>query len=134
MEIPVHDLRDDVQAAGGCIPVEQDGEADADGKNVADHVQPVAAGHGFIPGKQLLKDREIQGQKDARDNGLDTEIIAAGQEADDQQHHVQDHGDGRYRQGNEVGQDDRQTGDAAHGGPARDQEKEHCGGNDQRRE
>ena len=44
MQIPVHDLGDNVKPPGGGIPIKQNAQADADGKNITDHVK------GRVPG------------------------------------------------------------------------------------
>ena len=82
-QVLVQNLRHDVQAAGGGVPVEQNAQADADHQNVAEHVQLLTAGHGFKVRKQELKQPQKQRQQDAGIDGLCAEFFSAGQKADD---------------------------------------------------
>ena len=70
-----------------------------------------------------LQQGEKERQQDAGVDGLGAKLPPAGQKADDEQHDIQDHCDGRQRQWHKVCQHDAKARDAADRGVARNQKE-----------
>ena len=110
----VHQLRHDVQTAGGGIGGEQLAQTHADHQDVADDVDQRIPGQGLKIREQPLKDADGSRQQHGTVDGFHTKLRTDQKKADGQKAHVHDHGDQRCRQGDKLTDDQRQTGGTAH--------------------
>ena len=125
VQIFVHDLRHDIQAAGGGVPVEQNRQAHADGEDIADHIQGHVPGEGGIIRQKLLEQPDEKGQKNRGIHGFCAELPAAGEKSHQEKGHIQRHRELGHAEGQHIGQKDGQTGDTADRAVARHQKEEH---------
>ena len=92
MQIFVHNLCHDVQSAGRCISVKKNTQTYADYQNVAEHIQFLTVGHGTKIRKYFFKKADKQWQNNTCVNRFYAKFTSTGEEANDQKHNIQDHG------------------------------------------
>ena len=124
-QVPVHNLRDNAQPAGGRVVAENHSLKPAHREHVAAHVQLRAAGERGEIRKQVFQQRQENRQQHAGVYGVEGKAHAEEQEAQDYQHRVyyeRNHRDGHV---NKAVYDYRRAGHAVYGGMAGHEEKVH---------
>ena len=123
-QILVHDFRHDIQTAGRSISREQNGQAHTDYQNIADHIQQRILGDGLEVGEEPFKDTHDHRHQYGAIDGLGAKLWSNQDEADDQQSHVHNQGDGGNRKGNEIAQHHGKGGTATYRNMAWQHEEE----------
>ena len=123
MKVLVEELGHDVKAAGGGVAVKEHGQPHAHQENIAHHIQEGIPHQGDKAREQLLQHPQEHRQQQGGIHRLGPKLPADKQKAQQQQRHVQDHGDGGNGQGDHRPQHHGQAGHAAYRHLTGDQEK-----------
>ena len=123
MQIFVHDLCYDIKPTGRGISVKKNAQANADNKDITQHIQLLTVAHRSKIRKNFFKNSEKNRKHNAGVNGLYSKFFSAGKKADDQKNNIQDHGDCRQRKRDKIRKNDSKTGNTADRSMARYEEK-----------
>ena len=126
----IHDLRDDVEPAGGSIVIKEDAEANGDNDTVAQHIEGRVPGQGAVMWEHPLKDAEKNRQQEGGIHRFKAEFSTEDREANDKQHHIHDHRELRYRKRQKIRQHDGEARNARNGRMARHQKEKDRKGHD----
>ena len=91
-QVFVHDLGNDIQAAGGGIVGEQDGHGQSHHEDVAKHIQKRICGERLKIGKQFFKNAKTDGDKKGDIHRFCTELGSDQNKSQNEKEHIQKQG------------------------------------------
>lgn len=119
----VEDLGDDIDAARGCVEVEQNGLTDGTEEGEADQIGQRISHDRAIEGRIALEQTHDSRQQDGSIDRFDAELTAQQQKTEDEQTDVKDHGEGSDAERDNVGDQHGQTRNTAQRQSAGDHEE-----------